>query len=83
MHRSRFGKPHPGCLQSPLAHRAVDIDRPIGLLLRCNVVVRVDRGDDTRVLVEALDPQLLAQVTGGPDLQNVADEVTAKLHTAL
>ena len=72
-----------GACNPPLAHRAVDIDRQIGLLLPCNVVVRTDPDDDTRVLVEAMNPQLLVQVTGDPALQEVADEVTAKLRAAI
>jgi len=51
--------------------------------LPCNVVVRTDPADDTRVLVEAMNPQLLVQVTGEPALQEVADEVTGKLRAAI
>jgi uncharacterized protein (DUF302 family) len=72
-----------GACNPPLAHRAVSIDRQIGLLLPCNVVVRTDPADDTRVLVEAMDPQLLVQVTGDSALQEVADEVTGKLRAAI
>jgi uncharacterized protein (DUF302 family) len=72
-----------GACNPPLAHRAVSIDRQIGLLLPCNVVVRTDPADDTRVLVEAMNPQLLVQVTGEPALQEVADEVTGKLRAAI
>ena len=72
-----------GACNPPLAHRAVSIDRQIGLLLPCNVVVRTDPADDSRVLVEAMNPQLLVQVTGEPALQEVADEVTSKLRAAI
>ena len=72
-----------GACNPPLAHRAVNIDRQIGLLLPCNVVVRTDPTDDSHVLVEAMNPQLLVQVTGEPTLQEVADEVTGKLRTAI
>ncbi|HPJ19743.1 MAG TPA: DUF302 domain-containing protein [Actinomycetota bacterium] len=72
-----------GACNPPLAHRAVSLDRQIGLLLPCNVVVRTDPDDATRVLVEAMNPQLLVQVTGNPALQDVADEVTGKLRTAI
>lgn len=72
-----------GACNPPLAHRAVTVDRQIGLLLPCNVVVRTDPADDTRVLVEAMDPQLLVAVTGEPALQDVADEVAAKLWAAI
>ena len=67
----------------PVAHGAVRIDRQIGLLLPCNVVVRSDPADDASVLVEAMNPQLLVQVSGEAELQPVADEVTAKLQTAI
>ena len=72
-----------GACNPPLAHRAVSIDRQIGLLLPCNVVVRSDPADDTRIVVEAMNPQLLVAVTGEPALQEVADEVTGKLRTAI
>ncbi len=72
-----------GACNPPLAHRAVTVDPQIGLLLPCNVVVRTDPADDTRVLVEAIDPQMLVQVTGEPGLQDVADEVAAKLRAAI
>ena len=72
-----------GACNPPLAHRAVTIDRQIGLLLPCNVVVRTDPGDESRVLVEAMNPQLLVQVTGESELQAVADEVTTKITAAV
>ena len=72
-----------GACNPPLAHRAVSIDRQIGLLLPCNVVVRSDPADDASVLVEAMNPQLLVQVSGESELQPVADEVTAKLQSAI
>lgn len=71
-----------GACNPPLAHRAVSIDRQIGLLLPCNVVVRRDPGEAT-VHVEAMNPQLLVDVTGHAELGPVADEVTAKLQTAI
>ncbi|KMO72881.1 MAG: DUF302 domain-containing protein [Mycolicibacterium rufum] len=72
-----------GACNPPLAHRAVDVDRQIGLLLPCNVVVRADPDTATRVVVEAMDPQVLVQVTGEAALQQVADEVAVKLRAAI
>ena len=72
-----------GACNPPLAHRAVNIDRQIGLLLPCNVVVRTDPKADGTVLVEAMDPQLLVDVTGEAELRPVADEVAAKLRAAI
>jgi uncharacterized protein (DUF302 family) len=72
-----------GACNPPLAHRAVNADRQIGLLLPCNVVVRADRTDDTSVIVEAMNPQILVEVTGEPALRDIADEVTRKMQTAI
>jgi uncharacterized protein (DUF302 family) len=62
-----------GACNPPLAHRAVDIDRQIGLLLPCNVVVRTDPDHEGTVIVEAMNPRLLFEVTGEPTLGEVAD----------
>ena len=70
-----------GACNPPLAHRALDADRDIGLLLPCNVVVRADGRDAT--LVQALDPQVMVQVSGRPELKEVADEATTRLRAAL
>lgn len=72
-----------GACNPPLAHRAVDIDRQIGLLLPCNVVVRTDRTDRANVIVEAMNPHLLVDVTGEPAMGVVADEVATKLQAAI
>lgn len=72
-----------GACNPPLAHRAINVDRQIGLLLPCNVVVRADRDDADTVLVEAMDPQVLVDVTGEPQLSPVADEVAAKMQAAI
>jgi len=69
-----------GACNPPLAHRALDTDRRIGLLLPCNVVVRAD-GDAT--VVEALDPQVMVGVSGEPGLTSVADEAGRRLASAL
>ncbi|MFJ5708414.1 DUF302 domain-containing protein [Streptomyces sp. NPDC093105] len=45
----------------PLARRALNADRSVGLLLPCNVVVRTD-GD--QVIVRAIAPSTMAVLTG-------------------
>lgn len=70
-----------GACNPPLAHRALDVDREIGLLLPCNVVVRADGPGAT--IVQALDPQTMVQVTGRPELKAVADDAAARLRAAL
>jgi uncharacterized protein (DUF302 family) len=69
-----------GACNPPLAHRAIEADRAIGLLLPCNVVVRRD-GDHT--LVQALDPNTMVTLTGLPALEPVAQEAAARLDAAL
>jgi LmbE family N-acetylglucosaminyl deacetylase/uncharacterized protein (DUF302 family) len=70
-----------GACNPPLAHRALDSDRDIGLLLPCNVVVRADGPDTT--LVQALDPQVMVEVTGRPAMKDIADEAATRLRAAL
>jgi uncharacterized protein (DUF302 family) len=72
-----------GACNPPLAHQAVNIERQIGLLLPCNVVVRSDPVDDGTVRVEAMNPRLLVDVTEEAALEPVADQVTAKLQAAI
>jgi len=69
-----------GACNPPLAHRALDADRKIGLLLPCNVVVRTA---GAQTIIEALNPQVMAEVAGQPALKPVADEATSKIKAAL
>ncbi len=69
-----------GACNPQLAHQALEVERDIGLLLPCNVVVRRD-GD--RTLVQALDPQVMVSLPGRPELQPVADDAAQRLNAAL
>ncbi|MEV0530979.1 DUF302 domain-containing protein [Kitasatospora sp. NPDC050463] len=69
-----------GACNPALAHRALQVDPRIGLLLPCNVVVRAADG---RTVVEAMDPQMMVQVTGQPALEAVAGEAAGRLRAAL
>ncbi len=70
-----------GACNPELAARALDVDRRIGLLLPCNVVVRAD--GESRTIVDALDPQVIAEVPGDPGLGPVADEAGLRIRAAL
>ena len=74
-----------GACNPTLAHRALDVDRQIGQLLPCNVVVRTDPdGQGDTVLVEAMDPQLMVEITGQAGaLKEISDEASAKLEAAI
>lgn len=72
-----------GACNPPLAHRAIEAQRQIGLLLPCNVVVRSDPEDPDTTLIEAMNPQLLVDVTNEPALKPIAEEVGSKLRTVI
>lgn len=69
-----------GACNPELAHRALEIDREIGALLPCNVVVREHDGGST-VLI--LDPQIMATLPGRDELQPVADEASRRMDAVL
>jgi uncharacterized protein (DUF302 family) len=70
-----------GACNPPLAHRALEADRMIGLLLPCNVVVRADGND--RTLVQALDPAVMITVPEREELRPVAEEAGRRIRAAL
>ncbi|MDQ3640107.1 MAG: DUF302 domain-containing protein [Actinomycetota bacterium] len=69
-----------GACNPELAHQALEIEREIGLLLPCNVVVRA-QGECT--LVQALDPRIIAEVPGRAELEPVAEEAGRRIDAAL
>lgn len=72
-----------GACNPALAHRAVDVHRQIGLLLPCNVIVRRDTAAEDAIMVEAMNPELMVQVTGEQALEPIAAEATVRLRAAL
>lgn len=72
-----------GACNPALAQRALDVDRRIGLLLPCNIVIRSGMGENNTVVVEAMNPNLLVQVAGEQALGAVADDATARLRAAI
>lgn len=70
-----------GACNPPLAHAALQVEDSIGLLLPCNVVVREDTSN--RIVVEAIDPTVMVEVTTNDALQAVADDAGSGLRTAL
>ena len=70
-----------GACNPPLAHRALEVDRMIGLLLPCNVVVRADGAD--RTLVHALDPRVMTEVPEREELRPVAEEAGERVRAAM
>lgn len=66
-----------GACNPPLALKALTVDPNIGLLLPCNVVVREDA--DGSMTVGFVDPQVMMQVAGNTQVQEVADDAAARL----
>jgi uncharacterized protein (DUF302 family) len=69
-----------GACNPQLAYQALGVDRQIGLLLPCNVVVR---SEGAETVVEMLDPQVMVTVTGRDELAPVAHEAAQRLRAAL
>ena len=69
-----------GACNPELAHRALELEREIGLLLPCNVVVRAEA---SRTVVQALDPRVIAQVSGKPGLEGIAEDAGRRIDAAL
>jgi uncharacterized protein (DUF302 family) len=71
-----------GACNPPLAHRALSVERDIGLLLPCNVVVYAEDEEGTSV-VAAMDPEAALDLTGNEEIAGIASEVRARLERVL
>ena len=69
-----------GACNPDLAHQALDIDRSIGVLLPCNVVVSARDGGSK---IQILDPLIMAAVLGRDELQPIAQEAARRLQAVL
>lgn len=71
-----------GACNPPLAHRALQAEPEIGLLLPCNVIVY--EIDDSTSVVSAIDPGMMVQVVPDNDaVQQVAIDAKIRLTRAI
>ena len=63
-----------GACNPPLAHKALEAEPHIGLLLPCNVVV-AERESGSGTVVSAMDPVAAFSLIGNDDIQPVAERV--------
>lgn len=69
-----------GACNPSLAHRALQADPHIGLLLPCNVVVQED---DEGVLVSIADPAAMLKLADDAEVEPVAKDAEERLRRAL
>lgn len=72
-----------GACNPGFAQQAVSVEKRIGVLLPCNVVVREDADSPATVHIEAMNPQLMVQVVDNPALVPIADQVTEKIRNTI
>ena len=69
-----------GACNPPLAHRGLGIDRDLGALLPCNVVVRGNPDGGTDIV--AADPDVMLDLAGD-ELAEIAQEARERVRRAL
>jgi len=70
-----------GACNPQLANEALRREDKVGVLLPCNVVVQ--QHDDGRVEVSAMNPGIMAEATGNPALDDLAQQAGEKIRHAL
>jgi len=65
-----------GACNPPFAHKALQAEEHIGLLLPCNVIVYEKAGT---TVVAAFDPMVMTAVVDNPGMQPIAKEVRERL----
>ena len=70
-----------GACNPPFAHRALEAELEIGLMMPCNVIVFEAEGG--RTVVAAVDPSKTMALVGNPRLSELAVEISGRLERVL
>ncbi|MBS4032971.1 MAG: DUF302 domain-containing protein [Ignavibacterium sp.] len=69
-----------GACNPPIAHKALQTEEELGLLLPCNVVVYEK---DNKIVVSIFDPMMMTKVIDNDKMIPIASEVKEKLQRVL
>lgn len=69
-----------GACNPPFAHKALQAEEEIGLLLPCNVIVYEKEG---KTVVSAFDPMVMTTIVGNTAMTPIAEEVRARLERVI
>lgn len=70
-----------GACNPPFAKKVLDIDRSIGLLLPCNVVVQEQKDGTTKV--SAFNPEAMLVLINNAQIEPIAQEIKHKLQNVI
>jgi len=66
-----------GACNPQLAHRGLEIDPALGVLLPCNIVVRQDEAN--QVHVDFMEPEIVLELVTNPEMEAIAIDAKARL----
>lgn len=69
-----------GACNPPIAHKALQTEEELGLLLPCNVIV-YEKDNQTKVSI--FDPMLMTSIIENKNMEPIAEEVKEKLQRVL
>lgn len=69
-----------GACNPPIAHKALQVEEELGLLLPCNVIV-YEKDDKTRVSI--FDPMVMTWIIENDNMKPIASEVQERLQRVL
>ena len=69
-----------GACNPPLAHRALQNEEELGLILPCNVIVYEKEG---HTKVSAFDPSIMGQILDNPEMEAIAAEVKVRMQRVI